>query len=131
MADRSLRDFIAKLEAAGELVRVSEPVSSVLEITGIHRRLLAHVIFGISIVVLLLALGIPARLAQRHRALSGVLSLLLLVVTAVQVWLGILMIYDSHSGPLTRFADRPPQTTLVPTAQTSESANQHHPQTPG
>src|SRR3954465_7637412 len=41
MAYRSLRDFIAKLEAAGELVRVKEPVSSVLEMTEIQRRLLA------------------------------------------------------------------------------------------
>jgi 4-hydroxy-3-polyprenylbenzoate decarboxylase len=41
MAYRSLREFIAKLEAAGELVRVSEPVSSVLEMTEIQRRLLA------------------------------------------------------------------------------------------
>ena len=41
MAYRSLREFIAKLEAAGELVRVKEPVSSVLEMTEIHRRLLA------------------------------------------------------------------------------------------
>ena len=41
MAYRSLRDFIAKLEKAGELVRVSEPVSTVLEMTEIHRRLLA------------------------------------------------------------------------------------------
>ncbi|MFD3265108.1 UbiD family decarboxylase [Phenylobacterium ferrooxidans] len=41
MAYRSLRDFIAKLEAAGELVRVAEPVSSVLEMTEIQRRLLA------------------------------------------------------------------------------------------
>ena len=40
MAYRSLRDFLKKLEAAGELVRVSEPVSSVLEMTEIHRRLL-------------------------------------------------------------------------------------------
>src|SRR4051812_47232198 len=40
MAYRSLRDFIAKLEAAGELVRVSEPVSSQLEMTEIQRRLL-------------------------------------------------------------------------------------------
>ena len=39
MAYRSLRDFIVKLEAAGELVRVSEPVSSVLEMTEIQRRL--------------------------------------------------------------------------------------------
>ena len=42
MAYRSLREFMAKLEKAGELVRVSEPVSSVLEITEIHRRLLAE-----------------------------------------------------------------------------------------
>ena len=33
MPYRSLRDFIAKLEAAGELVRVREPVSTVLEMT--------------------------------------------------------------------------------------------------
>src|ERR1700761_205099 len=41
MAYRSLRDFIAVLEREGELVRVSEPVSSVLEITEICTRLLA------------------------------------------------------------------------------------------
>ena len=40
MAYRSLREFIARLEAAGELVRVSAPVSTVLEMTEIHRRLL-------------------------------------------------------------------------------------------
>src|SRR5450432_3463564 len=41
MAYRSLRDFIAALEAQGELVRVSEPVSTVLEMTEICTRLLA------------------------------------------------------------------------------------------
>src|SRR6202166_1463322 len=41
MAYRSLRDFIAALESRGELVRVTEPVSSVLEITEICTRLLA------------------------------------------------------------------------------------------
>jgi 4-hydroxy-3-polyprenylbenzoate decarboxylase len=40
MAYRSLREFLAKLEAAGELVRVTEPVSSQLEMTEIQRRLL-------------------------------------------------------------------------------------------
>jgi 4-hydroxy-3-polyprenylbenzoate decarboxylase len=41
MAYRSLREFLAKLEAAGELVRVSEPVSTQLEMTEIQTRLLA------------------------------------------------------------------------------------------
>jgi 4-hydroxy-3-polyprenylbenzoate decarboxylase len=42
MPYRSLRDFIAKLEAKGELVRVREPVSTVLEMTEIQTRLIAE-----------------------------------------------------------------------------------------
>ncbi|MEM9234712.1 MAG: UbiD family decarboxylase, partial [Pseudomonadota bacterium] len=41
MAYKSLRDFIDKLEAAGELIRITEPVSTVLEMTEIQRRMLA------------------------------------------------------------------------------------------
>ena len=41
MAFESLRDFIDALERAGQLVRVSEPVSTVLEMTEIQTRLLA------------------------------------------------------------------------------------------
>src|SRR5450631_3676291 len=41
MAYRSLRDFVARLEADGELVRVREPVKTELEITEICTRLLA------------------------------------------------------------------------------------------
>ena len=42
MAYASLRDFIARLESEGRLVRVSEPVSPVLEMTEIQTRLLAE-----------------------------------------------------------------------------------------
>jgi 4-hydroxy-3-polyprenylbenzoate decarboxylase len=42
MTYHSLRDFISKLEADGELVRVREPVSTVLEMTEIQTRLLAE-----------------------------------------------------------------------------------------
>ena len=41
MPYRSLRDFIGRLEASGRLVRVTEPVSTVLEMTEIQTRLLA------------------------------------------------------------------------------------------
>ncbi len=37
-----LRDFIKTLEKNGQLVRIKEPVSSFLEITEIHRRVLAE-----------------------------------------------------------------------------------------
>src|SRR5882724_5501811 len=42
MSYRSLREFVSKLEAEGELVRVREPVSTVLEMTEIQTRLLAE-----------------------------------------------------------------------------------------
>lgn len=42
MAYNSLRDFIARLESAGRLVRVRAPVSPVLEMTEIQTRLLAE-----------------------------------------------------------------------------------------
>src|SRR5215469_9106296 len=42
MSYRSLRDFLARLERDGELVRVKEPVSTVLEMTEIQTRLIAE-----------------------------------------------------------------------------------------
>ena len=42
MADKNLREFMTRLEAAGELVRVTEPVSPYLEMTEIQTRLLAE-----------------------------------------------------------------------------------------
>ncbi|MBX6369256.1 MAG: UbiD family decarboxylase [Rhodospirillales bacterium] len=42
MAYDSLRDFMARLEGAGRLARVKAPVSTVLEMTEIHTRLLAE-----------------------------------------------------------------------------------------
>ena len=41
MSYKSLREFVEQLEAAGELIRVSTPVSTVLEMTEIQTRLLA------------------------------------------------------------------------------------------
>ncbi len=42
MSYRSLRDFLVRLEAEGELVRVVHPVSTILEMTEIQTRLLAE-----------------------------------------------------------------------------------------
>src|SRR6201996_3880792 len=42
MPYKSLRDFLARLEQDGELVRVTAPVSTVLEMTEIQTRLLAE-----------------------------------------------------------------------------------------
>src|SRR5476651_747075 len=42
MSYKSLRDFVARLESAGQLVRVKQPVSTVLEMTEIQTRLIAE-----------------------------------------------------------------------------------------
>jgi 4-hydroxy-3-polyprenylbenzoate decarboxylase len=42
MAYDSLREFMTRLESSGRLVRVTAPVSTVLEMTEIHTRLLAE-----------------------------------------------------------------------------------------
>ncbi|MCG8360822.1 MAG: UbiD family decarboxylase, partial [Kiloniellales bacterium] len=42
MPYQSLRDFMVRLEAEGRLVRVTAPVSPVLEMTEIQTRLLAE-----------------------------------------------------------------------------------------
>jgi UbiD family decarboxylase len=42
MTYRSLREFVARLESERELVRVTEPVSTILEMTEIQTRLLAE-----------------------------------------------------------------------------------------
>jgi 4-hydroxy-3-polyprenylbenzoate decarboxylase len=42
MPYKSLREFLARLERDGELVRVREPVATVLEMTEIQTRLIAQ-----------------------------------------------------------------------------------------
>lgn len=69
-----------------------------------HRRLLVHVIFGVSLIVLSLILAGLVRFARRWRVLAGILGSLVLLLLAGQVWLGILMTYDGYSGPLVSFA---------------------------
>ena len=46
MSYKSLRDFIARLEKTGELVRVTEPVSTVLEMTEIQNKVAGLRRFG-------------------------------------------------------------------------------------
>jgi hypothetical protein len=63
----------------------------------------AHVICGSAIVILPLLLAILARLAPRRKILLLPVGLLLVAAIATQIWLGILMMYDTNSGPVTHF----------------------------
>ena len=68
-----------------------------------HRRLLLHVVFGVTLVVLTLLLAIFARWGRARRRFTGGLLVLLVLVTAFQLWLGIAMLYDGHQRPIFRF----------------------------
>ena len=58
MAFSDLRDFIKYLENNGELIRIKQPISTVLEMTEIQTRLLSE--------------GGPAILFERLRQIKGI-----------------------------------------------------------
>jgi uncharacterized membrane protein len=78
-----------------------------------YPRYMAHTVVGISIVVLTLLLALFTRFAPYNRILIGGLSLLLALALAGQVWLGILLLYDTNEGPINHF------NTVAPTTQSS------------
>jgi uncharacterized membrane protein len=66
-------------------------------------RRLAHLCAGGAIIVLPLLLAMFARFAPRARFMLLLLSLLLVAAVAAQIWLGVLLMYDTNVGPVTGF----------------------------
>jgi len=79
-----------------------------------------HIVFGASILVLTLLLALLTRFAPKSRVFLSGLAFLLVLVMAVQIWLGVLLTFDGGRGPLARFktdaeANAPEQETPSPT----------------
>lgn len=66
-------------------------------------RRLAHVSAGGALIVLPLAMALLARFAPRRKSLLAVFTLLLVAAIGVQVWFGVLLLFDSTEGPFTQF----------------------------
>jgi hypothetical protein len=77
---------------------------------GFLTRRLAHVIGGTALLLLPLLLAIFARWSKSKLALA-LTSLLLVAVVAGQVWIGILMLYDSQLGNINHFNTAPVSAT--------------------
>jgi len=75
-------------------------------------RPVLHAIFAMSILLLIVLLGTLSRWFPRRRFFMGVLTTLLIMAVVLQVWTGVLMLFDSSSGPVTRF-NRPPKAPKV------------------
>lgn len=91
------------------LVR-SESVQNMWDFAGLWNhhikvsdRRMVHVIGAAAIVLLPLILALLARFAPRKRGIIFGLSLLLIAAVALQVWLGILLMWDTPDGALTGF----------------------------
>jgi hypothetical protein len=83
----------------------SESVQNVWDFAGlwnqhikISDRRMLHVITAGAIVLLPLLLSLFARFAPRKRGLIFAFALLLIAAVALQVWLGILLMWDTPEG---------------------------------
>lgn len=72
-----------------------------------HLRLLLHVIAGLSLLALPFILAAMARMTNTNFVVIGSLGGLLFLAVAAQVWLGILLLYDTGKGPITGFSAPP------------------------
>jgi uncharacterized membrane protein len=73
----------------------------------------AHILIGIALVVLPLILALGVRFGPRRRVIVGLLCGVILALLASEIWLGVLLLHDSASGPLYRFAP-PDQSSTLP-----------------
>jgi hypothetical protein len=66
-------------------------------------RRLAHVLAGIALVILAAVIGVVGARSRASRAWPLIVGFVLLIVLVGQAWLGVLLLLDSNSGPITRF----------------------------
>jgi hypothetical protein len=81
---------------------------------AVKPRQVYHVITGASIIVLPLLLALAARFARRSKLLLGILAAGMVVALALQVWLGVLLMFDTYNGKVTGFnkAETPAVTAM-------------------
>jgi uncharacterized membrane protein len=66
-------------------------------------RHVAHFAAGSAIVVLPIILGLITRFAPREKIILTLVSLVLIAAIGVQVWLGVLLMFDTDDGPVNHF----------------------------
>lgn len=91
-----------------------------------YLRLITHVAFGTSIVILLLAITLAVKFAPRSRIFAKVLLFLLFIAVVFQTWLGVLMLYDSRRGPLTGYSLAAATQSEVHAQETNRSKEHQH-----
>ncbi len=70
---------------------------------GAPMRLRFHTVAGAAIVVLPILLALTMRFMRRRGIVLAIVAPLLILAAAAQLWIGILLFFDSSSGPVTGF----------------------------
>lgn len=73
------------------------------EIARSLQRRVAHIITGLSIIVLTLILCVLARWAPKQKFLLAIFAILLVAGITLQLWFGTLLLFDGPQGELTGF----------------------------
>ena len=66
-------------------------------------RLIAHLGAGLTLILTPLVLALLSRFAPRRRFVLSFFTLILLAAVAAQVWIGILLLFDTPDGPVNHF----------------------------
>src|SRR6185437_11091352 len=90
-----------------------------LKDTHTHLRLLLHLAFGLSIIALTVILAGVARWGRKKAGATQILLILAVLAIAIQFWLGILLLFDSHHGPIFRFNSATSATQPAPGSSTN------------
>jgi uncharacterized membrane protein len=77
--------------------------AEILSVLRGEARARAHMLLGVATIILLLTIATIVHRFPKRKGSLAVTSLLLIVVLAAQFWVGILMVYDTGEGPVTRF----------------------------
>ncbi|HOM50195.1 MAG TPA: hypothetical protein PLE87_02925 [Phycisphaerae bacterium] len=85
------------------LTALLEPVRN-RDLDWMNDRLFWHVVFGVTIVLCTLLLAIITRVSRRAKFFTLLFIFLLVIAAVLQLWIGMLMLYDSPHGPVTGFA---------------------------
>ena len=93
------------LGSAADVPLTGEGMRQLFDMVKQLPRRLWHTILGGSLVILPLILALIARFAPRRKWLLTIFSVLLITSIAAQVWLGVLMLFDTVEGPISRFND--------------------------
>ena len=78
-----------------------------------------HIVLGCCLVIMPLILAAAVRWAAGSRFLVGILCAIMVLATAFELWIGILLIRDSPTGPLFRYKPEPTeqQASAAPSAE--------------